>query len=278
MHAWKTVCDSHLLPYLMQNKRHNRRILPLLLLLSCAVLMIVSLAGPTWSRLPVPAYQQIQPRVLVLDLSKDMLIRDLTPDRLSRAKFKLHDLLQKHDAGQFGLIVYTGEPFVVSPLTDDGQTIDELLSSLTPDIMPVDGNRLDSALLEAEKLIKQTGVNYGQVLVFTANKPTNLAINTAAKLAKHGIEVSIMPVVADMLSNRQFDALAKAGHGILLPFTDQIKDLDEWLATSNKHQHYTMQSQNDIPVWRDQGRWFLIPALCLMLPMFRRGWLQRINT
>lgn len=277
--AFGEVCDSHLLPYLIETKGYSRRIVPRLLLLVSGVMMIISQAGPTWSRLPVPTYQQIQPRVVVLDMSKTMLVKDLSPERLTRAKFKLHDLLQHKDIGQCGLVVYAGESFVASPLTDDGQTIDALLSSLTQDVMPVEGQQLDSALEEAEKLIVQAGFHHGQILVLTASEPSTDAINMAKTLAKAGIETSIMPVMAqDKTISPQFQQLAHAGQGKLIPFTDTSVDLDEWLAYSKGSNKYTENKQHEVPEWRDQGRWFLIPALVLLLPVFRRGWWQGMNT
>lgn len=277
VHAWSAICDTHLLPWLVHRNLHSRRILPLLILLTSAIFMIISLAGPTWSRFPVPTFQQTQPRVLVLDMTPAMLARDLSPDRLSRAKFKLHDLLQHRDAGQFGLVVYSGDAFVVSPLTDDGKTIDALLPSLTPSVMPVSGNRLEKALSQAAQLIKQAGSETGQILVFTSTPPSEAAINTAKTLAHKGIDTSIIPVLGKS-STSLFKRLAAAGHGQVIPFTDTEADLNQWLAVSNTNQRYSINLQNDIPIWRDQGRWFLIPALLLLLPVFRRGWLQRINT
>ncbi len=276
-HAWNIVCDSHLLPWLMQVNRHTKRTLPLLLLLTSALFMIIGLTGPTWSRLPVPTYLQIQPRVAVLDMTHTMLIRDLSPDRLTRAKFKLHDLFQHQDAGQFGLVVYTGEPFVVSPLTDDGQTIDALLPSLTPAIMPVDGSRLESALDQARELIIQAGSQTGQILVLTGTPPSQSAINTAEMLAHNGIDTSIIPVLSEQSTSPLFERLATAGHGHVISFTDTSADLDHWLTFSRTNQRYEINLNNDIPIWRDQGRWFLIPALLFLLPVFRRGWLQRIS-
>ena len=277
-HAWSAICDSHLLPWLLRRNGQRKRAGPLLLLGNSALLMIISLSGPTWSRLPVPTYQQIQPRVVILDMTSAMLARDLRPNRLSRAKFKLHDLFQHRDAGQFGLIVYTGEAFVVSPLTDDGQTIDALLPSLTPDVMPVTGNHLEKALEQAKKLISQAGFNSGQILVLTANAPTQAAINTAKILTKSGIDTSIIPISGNKFLAPSFAQVAAAGNGHLISFTDTEADLNQWLAASHANQHYGINLQNDIPIWRDQGRWFLIPALLLFLPVFRRGWLQRINS
>lgn len=277
-HAWNSVCDSHLLPWLMQSNKRSTRNIPLLIMLASPLFMIIGLAGPTWSRLPLPTYQQIQPRVVILDLTRAMLARDLSPDRLSRAKFKLHDLFQHGDVGQFGLVVYTGEPFVVSPLTDDGQTIDALLPSLAPEIMPVEGNHLESALEQARDLIRQAGSQTGQILVLTAHPPSQSAVNTAKNLARNGIETSVIPVLSAQSISSSFEHLATAGHGRVIMFTDTNADLEQWLTHSRTNQRYGINMQNDIPLWRDQGRWFLIPAILLLLPVFRRGWLQRISS
>ena len=203
-----------------------------------------------------------------------MLMNDLQPDRLSRAKFKLHDLFQYQDAGQLGLVVYTGEPFVVSPLTDDGQTIDALLSSLTPDIMPVEGQNLSSALEQAGQLIAQAGFQQGELLVLTATTPTTDAIATAKALSHVGIHTSVLPVVgSDVSLSPLFRQFVQAGQGQLISFSDTSTDLDRWLTSTRGKQQYAANLQNEIPIWRDQGRWFLIPALLFLLPAFRRGWL-----
>jgi len=278
LQAWHEVCDSHLLAHLMQKHGQSRRIPSLLLLFGSALLMIFSLAGPTWSRFPVPTYKQMLPRVLVLDMSEAMLTNDLQPDRLSRAKFKLHDLLTPRNAGQFGLVVYSGEPFIVSPLTDDGQTIDALLSSLTIDTLPVKGQRLDTALQQAGKLVTQAGFQRGEILVLTASPPTAVAVDEAQILARNNIHTSVMPVLADKTPSSEFLRLARAGRGSVIPFSDTSTDLMQWLQSTSGGQQFSANLQNDMPVWRDQGRWFLIPALLLLLPVFRRGWLERISS
>lgn len=273
--AWSKVCDEHLLPYLIQTNGHGRQRYSYALLLASAVMMIISLAGPTWSRFPVPTYQRIQPRVVILDMSDAMMVNDLRPDRLSRAKFKLHDLFQHQDVGQFGLVVYTGEPFVVSPLTDDGQTIDALLSALTPDIMPVDGQKLSTALEQAGELITEAGFQGGQLLVLTAATPSREAMVMAKKLASQGVYTSVMPILSAGVSHSPlFKELSTVGQGELIPFSDTSQDLEQWLLATRLNQQYVASLENDIPVWLDEGRWFLIPALVLLLPVFRRGWLS----
>ncbi|MBA2657434.1 MAG: VWA domain-containing protein [Tatlockia sp.] len=277
LNAWAAVCDSHLLKHLTQSKGQRGRHFALICLFISLLFMCFSLAGPTWARLPVPTYKQIQPRVLVLDLSDSMLINDLKPNRLTRAKFKLHDLFAR-PIGQFGLIAYTGEPFVVAPLTDDAQTIDSLLSSLSPEIMPVAGQKLDLALEEAARLIANAGFKEGQILVLSGETPSLEAIETAKNLAKKQIYTSVMPITGEKTASTLFNDLAQAGEGEVIPFSDRSIDLDRWLEVSGNQQKFTLSNDDDIPVWRDEGRWFLIPALALLLPIFRRGWLQRIGT
>ncbi|MDP1604585.1 MAG: VWA domain-containing protein [Legionella sp.] len=278
LHAWSAICDSHLLAPLIQNRSTTKRQSALVLFFISSLFMIISLAGPVWSRLPVPAYHQIQPRVLVLDMSDSMLVQDLTPDRLTRAKFKLHDLLSQKEGGQFGLVVYTGEPFVVSPLTDDSNTITSLFQTLTPDIMPVDGSQLDKALDQAAKLITQAGYTHGQLLVLTGTPPDSAAINAAKKFAGMRIFTSVMPIIADETLNKLFQPLAKAGGGALLPVSNTSQDLLNWLKISTNNQQFVRSQQDDMPLWRDEGRWFLWPALILLLPAFWRGWLQRVDS
>lgn len=276
--AWAQVCDPHLLPYLIKQKSQVTRQSSLMMLLLSALFMIIGLSGPSWSRYPTPTYQPVQPRVLLLDMSEAMLEDDLQPSRLNRAKFKLHDLFGQRYAGQFGLVVYTGEPFVVSPLTDDSQTIDALLSMLTPDIMPIGGNRLDTALKEAAKLITQAGFNDGNILVMTSRAPTPSAVDVAKLLKSDGINVSVMPILGHEKSlNPLFERLALAGGGELISLTDTSDDLNQWLKATQSHRHYSADAEHEVPVWRDQGRLFILPALLFFLPVFRRGWLERVT-
>ncbi len=114
--AWQAVCDAHLLPYLQQKKDTHQSLFVWWPVLLSMIFMILSLTGPSWEKMPAATYKPIQPRVIILDMSNDMLAKDLPPNRLARAKFKLHDLLMRKDIGQLGLLVFTSEPFVVSPL------------------------------------------------------------------------------------------------------------------------------------------------------------------
>lgn len=271
---WVRVCDPHLLPEILEpgsQRRYFFDFLPIWFFLSS---VIIALAGPTWSQYPSVTYQTVVPRVVILDLSTAVLKTDLSPNRLERAKFKLHDLFQKTGLGMVALLVYTNEAFVISPLTEDAKTIDALIAYLNPNLMPIQGSSLNKALDEAKNLIKQASFDSGQILVLTAQAPKKQDIAKARLLASQGIDTSVMPLVAGQ-SDLAFGLLAKAGKGQLLALQDSLEDLDQFLAMSKAAE---MQSQSQkLLVWKDQGRWFLIPGLLSFLMFFQRGWVLRLR-
>lgn len=79
----------------------------------------------------IPNLAPENPVMILLNLSTDMAEKDLTPSRLARAKFEISDLLKMIPSAQSGLIVYSDEPFLISPLTDDARLLDNLLPRLT---------------------------------------------------------------------------------------------------------------------------------------------------
>ena len=234
--------------------------------------MIVSMAGPAWKRLPVPVFSELKPRVILLSLDDAMQQNDVSPSRLARARFILDDLLKLQKEGQTALVVYTKVPFVVSPMTKDSNTIIKLLPMLTPDVVPVDGNDLPLAMEEAAKLIEQAGFLTGQILVLTGTKPSSEANAMAARLMARGIESSIMPITSQT-NQSGFATYAKAGNGEYLPMNASEQVLQSWLKRAHTLD-YQQSQYEDIPVWQDEGRWFLIPALVMLLPFFRRGFAE----
>lgn len=268
------ICDQHLLKPLLKSNSLKYRRLALSLLFVSGLFMIVGLTGPSFKRMTLPTYQNIQPRVIVLDMSPAMFLTDLLPNRFARAKFKISDLLHRQKEGQWGLIVYTAEPFVVSPITEDSNTIEALLPSLAENVIPIQGDKLETGLEEAGRLFKQAGFNEGQVLVLTSTPPTPEAINEAKKLTKDGITTSIMPIT-NHLTNTSYQPFIEAGQGQVLPMNDS-RVIDRWLE-GQKNSKYQKNINKNITLWQDEGHWFVLGALLFLLPFFRRGLIERIT-
>lgn len=274
--GWAQICDPHLLQHLMTHPAQGSINASLLWLALSLLLCIIGLAGPSWEKLAVPSFQQVRPHVLLLDMSQEMADADISPSRIERAKFLIEDILKYKDKGQFALLAYTAEPFVVSPLTEDNNTIIALMDALDINIMPVGGHDLAPALKEAQALLTQAGYNYGQVLVFSANPPKTPAIDEAGVLAKQGLQISMVPMVAEKQSDA-WQALADAGQGTVLNYARSDQAIRTWLASGQTHAQLSESARKDIPLWKDQGRWFILLGAMFLMVVFRRGWLQRLS-
>ncbi|MEE8320761.1 MAG: VWA domain-containing protein, partial [Gammaproteobacteria bacterium] len=165
--SWETVCDAELLPFILIGRSIQTRRWSLGLIGSCGLLAILSLAGPTWEQLPQPVFQSQSALVIALDLSRSMEASDIKPSRLERARFKIADLLKLRQEGQTALLVYAGEAFTVTPLTDDTKTIASQLPALTTLMMPAHGSDAGRALKKSEELLKQAGMGEGHILLVT---------------------------------------------------------------------------------------------------------------
>ena len=75
-----------------------------------------------------------------------MLAADIQPDRLTRTRHKLLDILKERKEGLTALVAYAGDAYTVAPLTDDNGTLANLVKALSPDIMPVPGSNPASGI------------------------------------------------------------------------------------------------------------------------------------
>ena len=165
--AWDKAIDKNLLPYLLDRSKNASQRTPLILLFAAWALSILALAGPVWEQLPQPVQKKEDALVIVFDLSLSMFAPDHSPNRLDLAKRKLRDILALREEGQTALVVYAGDAHTVTPLTDDVVTIEALVPSLSPNIMPLFGSKPVEAIELAIGLLDGTDASRGKVLLMT---------------------------------------------------------------------------------------------------------------
>ena len=135
--AWDKAIDKSLLPFLLDRSKNAAQRTPLLILFFAWVLSTIAISGPVWEQLPQPVQKREDALVIIMDLSLSMFAPDHNPSRIDLAKRKLRDILSLREEGQTALVVYAGDAHTVTPLTDDVVTIDALVPSLSPNIMPL---------------------------------------------------------------------------------------------------------------------------------------------
>jgi len=292
--AWSKVIDANLLPLLLKGSENKTNRLGLFLLAIAWLISVMALADPVWEKIPRPIFQTNAARVIVLDLSRSMLIPDLKPSRLARARFKIEDILARNEEGQTGLVVFAGAGFTAAPLTRDSDTLRSLLHTLEPNIMPAQGSRADLGLLKAQELLQQAGVNQGQVLLIADGVVGKLAEDAAKKLNENGYSVSVLAVgteaggqiprlrqnVTVKLEAEALKAVAKQGGGNYQLISNSNNDLMQLLdpLTTNKTQNTEQNSKADLKNqdWKSNAPYLILLLVPLSAFAFRRGWLLTI--
>ncbi len=267
--AWSKVCDENLLDFLLIKSNGEKRKWPMISAVVAVLFLVVALAGPTWSKKSNPALSVENPVMIMLNMSGDMWQKDVSPSRIERAKYVIKDLVKTLKNTESGLIVYSKEPFMITPLTEDAAIIDNLLPALEMNIMPENGDRLDRAIDLAVERMQEAALPSGNIVVLTANvgERFDAALESASKAAAVGYDVDIVNMSSQ--NNDKLKMVAEKGRGLYISYNKGlnllIKKINDITAKEIK------QSQNMQTVWNDMGWYFLwLPAL-LLLGYFRRG-------
>ena len=291
---WSAVCDAALLPYILQEKAARQSRWPLTAGAIAALLVIIALAGPTWKRLPSPVFRNDSAVVIALDLSRSMDAADIKPSRLIRARYKIADILKQRKDGQTALLVYAGDAFTVTPLTDDTETIASQLEALNTDIMPSQGSDTVSALEKAVELFKQAGLQKGQILLVTDGVDANKTLAAVKSLDKYQLSILgvgtddgapiALPeggflkdeqgnIVVPKLNSHELAKLAQAGNGVYQTITANDADIQTLLAALDKPAQQQGKENTSLLLeqWTDKGPWLLLLVLPLAALSFRKG-------
>lgn len=298
---WKAVCDEQLLPHILTQTGHRSSRAPLITAALATSLCIIAAAGPVIQKLPQPVYKEQSALVILLDLSQSMNATDLRPSRLARARLKLLDLLKTRKAGQTALLVYAADTFVVTPLTDDTNTISNLVPTLETSLMPSQGSHAHIALKKSAELFKQAGIRRGHVLLMTDGlRPRDLEAIDELTASHHRISImglgtadgGPVPVEGGFLQDSQgaiviprletgtLKQAAQRGHGLYVNLQADDSDLDRLkpLFESRKVEApVTDSSLNPMELtadsWKEEGPWLLLLVIPLAALWPRRGWL-----
>lgn len=267
---WQKKCDPRLLEYLKYTQGNHQWFTTWACLMTSLILIVFGLSGPSWKKLPAPVGQLQQPVMVVLDLSTNMLLDDITPSRLERAKLLIEDSLKARSDMQWGLIVFSEQPFLVSPLSSDIENILNFLPVLSPKILPVGGYDILSALKEAEQDIERANMAGGRILVISSKKPTPTVLSLLSSLSQKGY------AVAWVNDSSIPNAVKQPKNLNIFDIKSAPEQITSWLRRDNMFNARKIASPMSMLQWQDQGRWFLLLALWPLVLVFRKGWFLRL--
>ncbi|QKX18102.1 VWA domain-containing protein [Microbulbifer sp. YPW1] len=287
------LIDPDLLPHLLMRGGEKR---PWLFTLIFALLTvaIVAIAGPTWRKLPTPVYSNQDALVILLDLSPSMMATDLSPNRLTRARLKILDILRQRKDGLTALVAYAGEAHVVTPLTDDTATIANLVPSLSPRIMPVPGSNIEMAVQQGLRLIKDGANGKGRLLavtdgiakaaIGTIKEEVNGSNTSLSILAVGSGDGSPIPkntgsgfitddsgaIIIANFDRRELSRLAQSTGGEFSQITVDDRDIARVTPKETAPDQAEL-TEREFDQWYEEGPWLVLLLLPFALLLFRRG-------
>ncbi len=190
-----SYADAHLLPWAVLQTgpglaMGGRRVFNLLAWL----LLALAAAGP---RLPAlasdaDANRSTPPHLIdlmvVLDVSASMTATDVAPDRFSRARLELTDLLQRHNAERLGLILYAGQAGVLLPPTDDAALFAQALGQAGADLIDAPGTDLAQALHLARQALRSDAAPHTRAVLLVTDADSSSLDAAAGEAARQAVQ------------------------------------------------------------------------------------------
>jgi len=159
-----------------------------------AALLIACFAGPRWGVEVAAQKGAAEDVVFALDVSKSMLVGDMSPTRLARAKAAIAGFVRRKGTGNVGLIAFAGQAFLQCPLTRDYDAFYRTLEETDTGSIQVSGTDLGRALEEAE-LAFYSNRNRKLLIILTDGEDLEAGgVDMAKKLKRKGLVVHAVGV------------------------------------------------------------------------------------
>lgn len=133
--------------------------------------------------------------IVCLDVSNSMLAQDLSPNRLTRAKYALEKMIDMLEGDRLGLVIFAGEAYVQLPITTDYSAAKMFLEAIGPGMVPVQGTNLADAIRKAsESFSTDDGKNRAIILITDGENHEAEAIEAAAEAGRKGIMINTIGI------------------------------------------------------------------------------------
>lgn len=293
--------DPALLPHLLgkTDAGHKTRSLRFHAWAVAWTLGIIALAGPRWDYTEESLFHPLSDVVVLLDISQSMNVADVRPSRLNRARQEVEDLLALSQGLRVGIIAWASVAHVVTPLTEDEETIRRMLPAINTRLVSLPGSRLSTALMQADLLLRgKSEDRQRSILVISDGDLAEPGLfETAKKLNGQGIRIHTLGVgtsqggqvptpnggilldgrrqpIISPLNEKMLRALARDGGGVYREAEFLERDtqalLKEMIYTASAEE----ASKEKILIWNERFYPLVALALLILLPWFRKDRVQ----
>src|SRR6266478_970190 len=182
--------SARLLPKLTSSISASRKLVKRILFILGVAFVFIALARPQAGFELQETHRKGLELLFAVDTSKSMLAQDVKPDRLTRAKLAVTDLVAKLNGDGVGLIAFAGSSFLQCPVTLDYDAFHESLDALDVNVIPKGGTNIAAAIHKAEAVFKtRTAADKILILITDGEDLGGEAITAAQSAAKNGVKI-----------------------------------------------------------------------------------------
>ena len=286
---WQAFAADRLRPILIKRRSPITRWISFSLLLLACISLVIALTRPH-EKAGTREEKILSRNVLIaLDLSRSMRVQDVKPDRLSRAKIAIYELLEELPNERVGIIGFAGSSYVYAPLTVDHAAVRQTVEQIDENWATLGGSNLKEALELAIDTLKKTGQKQNALVIFSDGEKHDDSLDDIASEAKlAGVNILAIGIGtengdyvpnADFPSNRMVDETGQPVISRLQP--EVLRNLAE--ATNGKYAaagsgddiaSLVKNSIKELDAIEMDGRqreisieyyqWFLLPAIAFL--------------
>lgn len=280
---------------MLKNFSTTKLIIKACLLLFGIFLIFLSLLSPQWGTKDNDVKQEGRDILIALDISKSMLAQDFAPNRLEFAKNKIKDLLNTIDSDRLGLILFSSDSFIQTPLTRDIYSFLSFLDQVDVESISGGSTVIDRAIKQALDMFDSSLLNNKKILIiftdgedFSKNledikkraQKENLIIFTIGIGSTEGAPIPICnangtnighikrkdgSVVISKLNEQTLRTLANQTGGIYIKSAVGFNDINFISRKINEFEKHAFDSKK-MSSHENQYPYFVLPALiCLLL-------------
>lgn len=291
---WQKRIAPHLRPFIINKGSRFSQLGPIVLFIIITSLMVFITAGPTWKKVEVPGSKSEAILLIALDLSQSMMVEDVSPNRLERAKFMVKDLLAAKPGARVGLMVYAGSAHTVVIPSMDYEMVAYQMENLHPSIMPLQGTQLKNALSLADTLLNKTEAPSTLLLITDDINSTEAnLLKNFAKSNHHKVELlSLTTLQGGKIPNPNGGFYKKDGEFVISKLQQNIlfelqkeKDIhvntmsfdkENMISIAEKvREHLVFRSKDTEKEeeWEEMGYALIWILVVFFMLWFRKGWM-----
>ncbi|MEA2111945.1 MAG: VWA domain-containing protein [Campylobacterota bacterium] len=177
-----------LILFYMYYKRCTKSSKIIYMYLSMAM-VIIALSRPVFNEEVIKVDTQGSDVIIALDISYSMQAEDIKPNRLTAAKQLLKNLVKRDIRDRFGVIAYTTNAIILSPLTSDSELLLNLIERIDEKMVMTRG----TSLLPALKLARKMSLSKRpKVLLLTDGGDAESYAKEAKYAKESGLQVNVL--------------------------------------------------------------------------------------